>query len=154
MPPRKKKRAAGNTAVQGAATQSSSPLESLPLTALALIYQHSDASTRSALLRTSKWGRDLVLREAKTIRLTLGNSDTPGGRKPIVRHLNRACNAGEDGRMTLCMDARQVHAQTARNNLLKDLLALGIQQHGWTSVASLMLCVSAVVLLLQLCSMM
>jgi hypothetical protein len=145
MPPRKKRRATGSATSQSASRQESSPVESLPLTAAALIYQHCDAATRNSLLRTSRWGRELVLREARTIRLTLGDSDTAGARKPLVKLLDRACSAGEDGRLAVCVDAGNVHANSTRSKLLRDLFAPGLERHGWTSVTYLELIVSEAV---------
>jgi metal-dependent HD superfamily phosphatase/phosphodiesterase len=46
------------------------------------------------------------------------------------------------------MDAQEVHDEKARNSLLKDLLAPGIQ-HGWSSVGTLKLWVSALSKLMQ-----
>jgi hypothetical protein len=145
MPPRKKRRTTGKAATDSAATQDSNLVDSLPLTANALIYQYCDAGTRASLLRVSKWGRDLVLREARTITSQLGNNDTPGGRKPVVRLLDRACSAdGEDGRLTVCVHAQNVSSNSARSKLLRDLFApaSGAQRHGWTSVGKLDLFVS------------
>jgi hypothetical protein len=87
----------------------------------------------------------LVLGQTRKISLALwlGNSDTPGARRPLARLLDRACCAGKDGRRTLSIRG-YAHDNTAHNNLLKDLYAPGIQQCGWTSMASLRLFVSAV----------
>jgi hypothetical protein len=49
-------------------------LEDLPLPALTLIYQHLDATTRKSVLRVSRWGRDLVLREVKAVSLEMQSS--------------------------------------------------------------------------------
>jgi hypothetical protein len=136
MPPRKKQRAAGKTA------KGSSLVADLPLTAGALIYEYCDAATRNSLLRVSKWGRDLVLREAKTINVRLGNSDTPAARKPLVRLLSRACSDRGDGRLTLSVHGLLGHNQEPQRNLLKDLLAGGTRHCRWTSVSTLKLCVS------------
>jgi hypothetical protein len=145
MASRDKQLATGSTAAESAAIQSISPVESLPLTALALIYEYCNAGTRNSLLRTSRWGRDMVLGQARTVSLELHNSDTPGARKPLVRLFHRVCSAGVHGRLTVCVDAQNVHANSTRNKLLRDLLAPGVfQRHGWTSVGTFKLRVGVV----------
>jgi hypothetical protein len=135
--------------VETTAAESSTSVESLPSTAIALIYHHCNAGTRNSLLRTSRWGRDLVLGQARRINFRLGDSDTSGTRKPLVRLLDRACSAGEDGSLTLSLRSYVHNNKVACNNLLNDLLAPGIQQHGWASVGVLELWVSAVLWLMQ-----
>jgi hypothetical protein len=116
-------------------------LELLPLPALALIYQQLDSKTRLALLQTSRWGRDIVLAEAKSVRLKLSDTDaSPAARKPLLRLLARVCSGaqGAAGRLSLAVDALHVHEK--RSKLLYDMLhPASSQQSGWTSVGQLKL---------------
>jgi hypothetical protein len=56
--PRKKMHDTGS---KTPAAESSNLVHSLPLTAVALIYQYCNAGTRCSLLRASKWGRTWCL---------------------------------------------------------------------------------------------
>jgi hypothetical protein len=114
-------------------------LHDLPLPALAVIYQHCDGASRTALLRVSAGCLDWVLREARSIVLKVPNRYNTGARKPLARLLNRACTQSA-GNLALCMDFSLAgNKKTTRNNQLSDLLEPGIQQSGWTSVATLVL---------------
>jgi hypothetical protein len=108
----------------------------LPLPALALIYQCSDAASHSAILGASREGRNAVLREARSVKLQLKDESTPAARRPLVRLLSRACYAAGDGRLSLVLDAMAVEKHHSWK-LLPDLLLPAIQANGWTSVSCL-----------------
>jgi hypothetical protein len=130
MPPRKR-RQGGSKGNQS--RHSTETLLDLPLPALALIYQHGDDDTRQALFGVSTGCRDLVLREAKLIQLQLPSTIPTAARKCLARLLHRACTHSVWS-LTLCLVFSEVQQQSSR--LLADLLEPGIQQSGWTSVAT------------------
>jgi hypothetical protein len=107
-------------------------LQDLPLPAAALIYQQLDAESRQTLVSVSRWARDTVLREARSIKLQV-HSKSP--RKPLMRFLERACTAAEAGRLSLALDA---HGFESKGNLLSGLLAPS-SKAGWASVRELSL---------------
>jgi hypothetical protein len=112
-------------------------LLALPLPALALIYQHSDSASHTAILRASREGRDAVLREARSIKLQVRDG-TPAARKPLVRLLSRACEAASEGRLSLVLNAFGFALEGEQSSeLLADLLLPAHQAHGWKSVSKL-----------------
>jgi hypothetical protein len=113
-------------------------LEELPQTAAAVIYECLDARSRTSLASVSRWARDLVFREARSVELQL-HSTAP--RKPLVSFLNRVCCAAQAGRLSLSMKAHGF-AINRKSNVLSDLLAPAKQQGGWASVKELAIKVS------------
>jgi hypothetical protein len=108
-------------------------LEELPQTAAAVIYECLDSRSRTSLASVSRWARDLVLREARSVELKL-HSRAP--RKPLVRLLNRLCSAAQAGRLSLSLKARGFTIKS-KSQALSDLLAPAKQQGGWASVKEL-----------------
>jgi hypothetical protein len=117
------------------------PLNLLPSATEPLIYGSIDENDRSSLLQTSRWGRDAVLREARSVSLSLLPSDAAAGAnlKPLARLLARACEAAEAGQLSLSLDAFQCDRVNGsmKSNVLADLLAPAKQQGGWASVKEL-----------------
>jgi hypothetical protein len=122
---------------KGKQLEEQNSLLSLPLAALSLVHQLLDAASYNSVLCSSREGRDLVLGEARSIRLKLKDGDTPALRKPLVRLLNRACKSAEDGRLSLVLDASSVLDSESQANLFQDLLAPALGSRGWASVNSL-----------------
>jgi hypothetical protein len=133
MPPRKRRKNGSSKGNQN--RRSINLLLDLPLPALALIYHHCTVRSRNALLRVSTGCRDLVLREARSINLQLPSTITTAARKPLARLLNRACNLSA-GSLMLCLDFSWMQGSKIG---LADLLKAGIQQSGWSTVATLVL---------------
>jgi hypothetical protein len=74
----------------------------LPSTTEPLICGSIDYSDRKSLLKTSRWGRDAVLREARSVFLSLEDSDAEGHNlRPLARLLARACEAAQPGQLSL-----------------------------------------------------
>jgi hypothetical protein len=110
-------------------------LEDLPHTAAAVIYQCLDAQSRTSLASVSRWARELVLREVRSVKLQVHST---GPRKPVVSFLNRLCSQAPAGRLSLKLDADSI-SMHSKSNGLSDLLALAKQQGGWASVKKLAL---------------
>jgi hypothetical protein len=114
----------------------------LPSATESLIYGSIGAKDRNSLLTTSRWGRDAVLREARSVSLSLQPSDAAAGAslRPLARLLARACEAAEAGRLSVSLNASQTNG--TNSTLLAQLLDTGIKASGWTSVSQLSLRVS------------
>jgi hypothetical protein len=122
------------------------PLNLLPSPTEPLIYDSIGARGRNSLLAVSRWGRDVILREAQAIYLKLLPSDAEAGAnlRPLARLLARACEAAEAGQLSLSLDASMAPPAkgSKTSNVLAQLLDVGIKQSGWTTVAELKLRVS------------
>jgi hypothetical protein len=132
MAPRNKK--PNNTAESSSQAETVGLLEELPQTAAAVIYQCLDAHSRTALASVSRWARDLVLREVRSVKLQVRNA---APRKPLIRLLKRVCSAAQAGRLSLDMQAHGFGS--SKSNVLLPLLAPAQQEGGWTSVGELKL---------------
>jgi hypothetical protein len=108
-------------------------LDSLPLPILSLILQRCSSATRRSLLQVSRLTRDTVLGDARSLELTLSNSDTPATCKPLARLLGRICS-GRSERLALVLDATKMVGDSAQHLLLPSLLHHGLCQRGWQSV--------------------
>jgi hypothetical protein len=109
MPPRKRRINSCSIAEsKGSDAEEASPLQDLPLPAQSLVYKHLDTTTRNALLRSSRWGRDLVLREVKAIRLILWDIDKAAGRKPLLGLLGKALATASSGLSVALMSTSEV----------------------------------------------
>jgi hypothetical protein len=126
-----KKKRKNSTGMGGASKQSCSLLE-LPATALALIYQLLDSVGRSNLLRTSRGGRDLVLAEARALKL---QRPAAAAAAPFARMLKRARTSGLT---KLIVDMHAVDKQKNWSRVLADFVRLG----GWPSIQDFTLWVS------------
>jgi hypothetical protein len=113
--------------------QTETTLESLTQPVVALIYAQLDAPSRRALLQASRWARDAVLREARSISLQIF-SRSP--RKPILQLLKRARITGTIAKLSVvaCNFNRN-----SKSKLFSDLFGPGTQQAGWASVQALIL---------------
>jgi hypothetical protein len=114
----------------------------LPLPALELIYQSIDASARNALLRTSRWGRDFVLLEARSISLKVHDGDQQAGRLQLLLQLFagaiRGATVPHRRSFTHSFSIGIYNPQQNQRQLLTDLLAPAVdQQLQWTSVRTL-----------------
>jgi hypothetical protein len=118
------------------------PLKLLPSAAEPLIYGSIDSQDRRSLLQTSCWGRDAVLREARSIDLWL-REENGSNLRPLARLLARACEATA-GQLSLSLDAGSCTRGWATSNVLAQLLDAGIKKSGWTTVGELALKVSRV----------
>jgi hypothetical protein len=128
------------------------PFNLLPSTTEPVICGSLDYRGRRSLLKISRWGRDAVLREVRSIELWLHDIDVEAGSlRHLARLLARACEAGEPGQLSLSLHARQwsLDASTAppakkcsNSNVLADLLDTGIKQKGWNTIGELVLRVS------------
>jgi hypothetical protein len=107
------------------------PFKLLPSTTEPLICGSLDHRGRRSLLQTSRWGRDAVLREARSIELSIRDSDV----RPLARLLARACEAAEAGQLSVYLFGSNVPSTSS--NVLADLLAPAQQQGGWSSVKEL-----------------
>jgi hypothetical protein len=119
------------------------PLQLLPSATEPLIYGSLDAKGRNSLLQTSRWGRDALLREARSIRLKLLASDCETGAniRPVAGLLARACEAAEPGQLSLSLGSMERPSEIQNSNVLAGLLAPALQQGGWASVKELALSV-------------
>jgi hypothetical protein len=121
---------------QGSDAEKGTGLVDLPLGALELIYQNSSAQTRKALFGVSRWGTDVVLRESRSLKLSLRDG---GSTETRARLLQKACDLAEDGKLSLALDATRVHDKLSNWGLLGFLLGPGVSQSGWHSVRELQL---------------
>jgi hypothetical protein len=112
--------------------QQALPLQLLPSATEPLIYDSIGAKGRNSLLQTSRWGRDAVLREARSIKLKLSFIDCErwGNLGPLAGLLARACEAAEPGQLSLSLDASKRRDNPGNSNILTDLLAPAKQQGG------------------------
>jgi hypothetical protein len=124
--------------------QDLSLLTLLPSATESLICGSIGARDRKSLLQTSRWGRDAVLREARSVTLKLLPSDLEAGRKlrPLARLLARACEAAEAGQLSLSLNASMA-PRSKHSDVLAHLLAPAKQQGGWASVKELALKVAS-----------
>jgi hypothetical protein len=110
-------------------------LEELPQTAAAVIYQCLDARGRTSLAAVSRWAKDLVLREVRSVELQV-HSRAPC--KPLIRVICRLCSAADAGRLSFNLVAHGF-VRNSNSNVLSDLLAPAQQQGGWASIKELAL---------------
>jgi hypothetical protein len=136
MPPRKRRKPTRSKPEENNA-QGPILLEDLPLVALALIYQHLDNETRKSVLRVSRWGRNLVLREVKAISLELQSRDKATASKPLVRLLGRAISTATPG-LSLEVDAAGTWQQPF-NGQLPAIVRQAAELPGWASIRELRL---------------
>jgi hypothetical protein len=108
-------------------------LETLPAPVLSLIFQNCSPATRRSLLQVSRLTRNRVLGDARSVELTLSNSDTPTARKPLARLLSRIC-CNRTERLALILDATKVQQDSAQHQLLSSLLHDCVIQRGCQSV--------------------
>jgi hypothetical protein len=117
-------------------------LDTLPAPVLSLIFQKCSPETRRSLLQVSRFTRDTILCDARSVALTLSNSDTTATSKPLARLLSRLCS-GRSQRLAVALDATKVLQDSAQNRLLLcNLLHHGLLQGGWQAVkrATLKVC--------------
>jgi hypothetical protein len=108
-------------------------LEFLPQPVAALIYSQLDAAGRRALLQVSRWARDVVLREARSISLQVF-SRAP--RKPTLQLLETARTSGTVAKLSV---AACNFNRNSKNKLFSDLFGPATQQAGWAFVKTLVL---------------
>jgi hypothetical protein len=109
----------------------------LPLPILELIYHNVDDRARTALLRTSRWGRDCVLQLASSFTSAVHDVtlDTLARRESLARMAARVIRGeAEHGRLnSFTIDGSMVqreHNQERFTTLLADVLAAVNQQPG------------------------
>jgi hypothetical protein len=135
MPPQKQPTNSCSTAQSKAVdAEETSCLQDLPLPAQSLVYKHLDAKARGALLRASRCGRDLVLREVTALKLVLNKLDTAEIRKPLVGLLGKALEAASSG-LSVCFTS----TSAVTNRQMSAWIGRAARLRGWSSIKDLML---------------
>jgi hypothetical protein len=119
---------------KGSDAEEASCLQDLPLSAQSLVYKYLDGRARNALLCSSRWGMDLVLREVKAIRLILRDIDKAARRKPLLRLLGKALRSASAGLSVAVMSSKEVTIRGA-SAWIEEAARLP----GWSSIKELMI---------------